>query len=57
MLPSKAMKIDPAVCDPNIPTLTAGEGVGDIIKNFNFTLKCWNMLNSTEAYQKGKKKN
>lgn len=53
-LPPKKLKVDPTVVDPNLPVLTAGEGTGDIIRHFNFTLKCWNMLNSTDVNQKGK---
>lgn len=53
----KRLKIDPTSQDSNLPTLTGSEGTGDIIKHFNFALKCWNMLNSTDVYQKGKYSN
>lgn len=51
--PSKRLKLDPTISDTGSLLLTAGDGTGDVIKHFNFALKCWNFLNSTEAHQKG----
>lgn len=51
--PTKRLKLDPAVPDTNILLVTAGDGTGDVIKYFNFAMKCWNFLTSTEAHQKG----
>ncbi len=48
----KRSKIDPST-DANVPAITAGDGAGDVIKHFYFALKCWNLLNSTDAFQKG----
>lgn len=50
--PSKKIKLDGV--DTKGPTITATEDFGDIIKHFSFAFKCWNLLHSTELYQKGK---
>lgn len=50
---AKRLKMEGGALDSNAPVLTAGEGATDIIKHFNFAYKCYNVLNSTEVYQKG----
>lgn len=52
-VPTKRLKLDPTISDASSTLLTAGDGTGDVIKHFNFALKCWNFLNSTEAHKKG----